>query len=77
MTRRERHVRIIENFGLESQSGRYYRDRLLARRGLAVFNDEAIRELARLLVSGQARQNKYNQENRERIARARAAGATA
>lgn len=66
MTRRERHERIIENFGLDSQSGRYYRMRLLARRGLAAFNDEAIRELATMLVDSRARQQRMNEENRKR-----------
>lgn len=69
MTRRERHVRIIENFGLDSQSGRYYRERLLAKRNLTAFNDEAIRELAAMLVSGRARSNKLNKQNRELAAR--------
>lgn len=66
MTRRERHERIIENFGLDSQSGRYQFQQLIARRKLDAFNDEAVRELATMLVEGRARQNRMNEENRRR-----------
>lgn len=65
MTRRERHERIIENFGLDSQSGRYQFQRLIARRKLGAFNDEAIRELATMLVKGRAHQKRINAENRK------------
>lgn len=64
MTRRERHIRIVENFGLDSQSGRYHLQRLMAKRKLAAFNDEAVRELATMLVSARANSNKINEQNR-------------
>jgi hypothetical protein len=46
MTRRDRHIRLVENFGLDSQATRYRRQHLVARRGLAAFTDEAICEFA-------------------------------
>jgi hypothetical protein len=69
MTRRERHIRIIESWGPLSRSNpslRYEFDGLIARRGLSAFTDEAIRELATALWHGRRRQNRMNAENRKR-----------
>lgn len=65
MTRRDRHVRILENFG--SDRVRYHRDTIMARLGLSAFTDEAIDAIARHTVSSHRRQQRYNRENRERI----------
>ncbi len=53
MTRRERHIRIIESWGEYSQAGQFYRQQLINRRGLKAFNDAAIEELARSLVDSE------------------------
>jgi hypothetical protein len=68
MTRRERHLNIIANWGsfaLRSQTLRYEFDCLIARRGLSALNDAAVRELATALVRARARQNRYNAENKK------------
>lgn len=64
MTRRERHIRIIESWR-DSSIFRFCRGRVVALRGLAAFNDETIEELARSLVDGRRRQQKMNKQNRE------------
>ena len=69
MTRRERHIRIIESHGLDSQSGRYHFQQLLSRRKLGALTDAAVEELARDLVDGHKRQQRYNREARERRAK--------
>jgi hypothetical protein len=71
MTRRERHIRIIESWS--SYSGefrgghtvRFHVDQILARRKFDALKDEAIEELARDLISSSKRQKKYNEEARK------------
>jgi len=65
MTRRERHIRIIESWGINSHLAIFYRQELLSQRGLGAFTDEAVRELATKLVKGRARQNRINEQNRK------------
>ncbi len=69
MTRRERHIRIVENFGLDSRWTRYAMQHLTAKRGIAdLLSDEAIRELATMLVQDYARQKKFSAENYRQMA---------
>lgn len=71
MTRRERHERIVRWF--DERSFRFARDRLLARRGLAAFTDEALEEFASDLWRTYRRIQEMNRQNRERAnAKARA-----
>lgn len=68
MTRRERHLNIIANWGsfaMRDQTLRYEFDCLIARRGLSALNDAAVQELATSLVRARARQNRLNAENRK------------
>lgn len=62
MTRRERHQRIIENFGRERE--RYHLAEVLARHGLSVLTDGGVEKLALSIVSSHKRQQRYNRENR-------------
>ena len=70
MTRRERHIRIIESWGnfRYSHQVRFCFQELMSRRGLAALTDEAVRELATDLVVSQRRHNRMNAENRKRAA---------
>lgn len=63
MTRRERHVRIIENHG-DNPSTRYEFDRVVNARKLGALNDEAVEALARALTASYKRQQRYNREAR-------------
>ena len=62
MTRRERHLRILENFG---RVGKYDRDRELSRLGYRAFTDEAIEALTKATVDGHRRSQRMNAENRK------------
>jgi hypothetical protein len=64
MTRRERHLRIIEWF--DDRHRRWQLDALLHRRKMTVFTDDAIEELAAALVRDYRREQKMNRENRAR-----------
>lgn len=66
MTRRERHIRIIESWGPHSTTYRFHRDETISRRGFAAFTDEAIEEIAARMVSAKRRQDRYNREARAR-----------
>lgn len=70
MTRRERHLRIIESWGKLGYSHilRFHFDGLISKRGLSALTDTAVRELATDLVRSRARQNRMNAENRKRRA---------
>jgi hypothetical protein len=67
MTRRERHLRIIENFGQDR--ARYHLSVMLARHGLSLLNDEGVEKVARSLVTGHKTQQRYNREARALRAR--------
>lgn len=70
MTRRERHERIIENFGgMTGTAGRFHLQGILARLGLAALTDDAIEKLTSEIVSSRKRQQRYNREHRERLKR--------
>lgn len=66
MTRRERHLRIIESFGRDCE--RYHLANVLARHGLSILTDEGVEKLTQAIVSGHKRQQRYNRENRARRA---------
>lgn len=66
MTRRERHIRIINSWGTFSSFVDNVEARMQAKLGLAAYTDEAIEEFARLLVEANKRQQKMNAENRAR-----------
>lgn len=68
MTRRERHIRIIESWGLYSHTYRFERDRVIGRMGYSAFTDEAIEAMAAGMVNGKRRQEKYNAANKARRA---------
>lgn len=55
MTRRERYLRILENFG---RVGKHDRDRVLSRLGYDAFTDEAIEALTKATVDGHKRHQK-------------------
>ncbi len=61
MTRRERHLHILENFG---RIGKYDRDNVLHRLGYSAFTDAAIEELAAATVRGHRRSQKMNAQSR-------------
>lgn len=65
MTRRERHLNILKSFGLDSQTVRYHRDRMIDRK-LTAFTDEAIEQLVRDVLGSYRRQQKYSAEARAR-----------
>lgn len=62
MTRRERHLRIIENFGRDR--ARRHLEQVIARHGLAALTDEGVEKVAKSLVSGHKLQQRYNREAR-------------
>lgn len=66
MTRRQRHLRIIENFGRDCE--RYHLAEVLARHGLSILTDEGVEKLTRSIVTSHKRQQRYNRENRARRA---------
>lgn len=66
MTRRERHLRIIENFGWDA--ARYYLELEAQRRGLAAFTDESVERIVRSLIGSRNRQARYSREAKERRA---------
>lgn len=66
MTRRKRHLRIIESFGWDWSHRAL--ERLLARMHLTILSDDGIEQLARLLLSELASHKKYAAENRRRLA---------
>lgn len=68
MTRRERHIRILDNFGGLRGSHRVKRefDRLLSIHGLDLLTDEAVEMLAARTVSSHRFSQRINRENRER-----------
>lgn len=74
MTRRQRHIRILDNFGgLESRSGcrrvKTELDHLLQTKGLNLFTDEAIELLASRTVASHRLSQRFIRENRARQAR--------
>jgi hypothetical protein len=66
MTRRERHLRIIESFGRDRE--RYHLAEILARHGLTLFTDEGIQKLTQSIVRSHKLQQKFNRDNRARRA---------
>ena len=73
MTRRERLLRIIENFGgTRNHIVHFHLKAVIARMGLDALTDEAIEALTHEIVSSHRRQQRYNRENRARIAKAMA-----
>jgi hypothetical protein len=71
MTRRQRHIRILDNFGgLAGLTGnrrvKWELDRLLSIHGLDLFTDEAIEMLASRTVSSHRFAQRINRENRAR-----------
>lgn len=64
MTRRQRHLRIIESFGRDRE--RYHLAEILTRHGLSILTDEGAELLARSIVTSHRRQQRYNRENRAR-----------
>jgi hypothetical protein len=65
VTRRERHLRIIENFGRDRE--RYHLAQVIARHGLTVLTDAGVEKVARSLVSGHKLQQRYNREARAKV----------
>jgi hypothetical protein len=73
MTRRERHIRILDNFdGLRMVTGcrivRSELDRLITRHGFELFTDKAIEMLTAATVRDWKRTQRMNRENRARRA---------
>lgn len=68
MTRRERHLRILESFGRD-RLWRAFRD-TNASTLLEMLSDEGVEKITRRIVSDHKRQQKYNAEYRAKIARA-------
>ena len=66
MSRRERHVRIIESWGVGSTTYCFYRDQVVNDREYSAFTDAAIEKIARLMVEGKRRQDRYNREAKAR-----------
>lgn len=66
MTRRERHLRIIESFGRDRE--RYHLADVLARHGLSLLTDEGIEKLTQSIVRSHKLQQRYNREARARRA---------
>jgi hypothetical protein len=71
VTRRQRHIRILDNFGgLKSLSGcrtvKFEFDRLLSVHGLELFTDEAVELLASRVVASHRFSQKLNRENHAR-----------
>ena len=72
MTRRERHIRILDNFGgLRSASGSRRvgakLDHLLYRHGLKLLTDEAVEMLASAVWNSYRRTQRMNREYRESL----------
>ena len=65
MTRRERHLRIIENFGRDRE--RYHLTQVIARYGLTILTDDGVKKVALSLVSGHKLQQRYNRESRAKV----------
>lgn len=66
MTRRERHLAIINNFGRESR--RWEFDSLMERLGTDALTDEAVEDFAASLVRSARRRAKMNAANRAIVA---------
>jgi hypothetical protein len=66
MTRRQRHLRIVESFGRDRM--RYHLAEVLARHGLDILTDEGVEILTRSIVTSLRFQQKCNRENRVRRA---------
>jgi hypothetical protein len=64
MTRRQCHLRIIEDFGRDRM--RYHLAEVLARHGLDILTDEGIEILTRSIVTSHRTLQRYNRENRAR-----------
>lgn len=62
MTRRERHLRIVESFGRDRE--RYHLADVIARHGLTVLTDKGVEKLAHSIVSSHKLQQRYNREAR-------------
>lgn len=62
MTRRERHLRIINDF--DEKSVRWAMQRLKARHGFDLLTDEAVELLARQVLSDYRRTQEMNARNR-------------
>lgn len=64
MTRRERHIRILDSFGgTHGLTGRQI-DSLIMKNGFSVFTDEAIEKLATNVVEGWNFTQRLNRQNR-------------
>lgn len=69
LTRRQRMLNIIENFGgIRSNRVQFHLDGLMAKEGLGALTDSAVENLAERIVSGHRHQQKLNRENRARVA---------
>jgi len=66
MTRRQRHLRIIEDFGRDRM--RYHLAEVLARHGLALLTNDGVETLVRAIVTSHKTQQRYNREARARRA---------
>ncbi len=67
MTRRQRLLNILENFGgLQHRSVKWELDRLLAKHGFELLTDDAIENLTTLVVRDWRRTQRMNRENRAR-----------
>jgi hypothetical protein len=64
MTRRQRHLNILENFGRDRT--RYYLAEVLARHGLSILTDDGIEKVTRAMVTSHKTQQRYNREARAR-----------
>lgn len=64
MTRRQRHLRIVESFGRDRE--RYHLADVLAKHGLSILTDEGIELLTRSIVNSHKVQQRYNREARAR-----------
>lgn len=66
MTRRDRLINIIDNFGgLNHRTVHHEFEHLMTKRGLAALTDEAVEELATRVVHGYRTQQRYNRANRK------------
>ena len=68
MTRRERHIRIINSWGPASSFAANVEASMQAKLGLAAYTDDAIEEFASMLVRSSRFQKKLNEKNRRRAA---------
>ena len=69
MTRRERHLRILESFGEDRVHFEFRHSG--TKELLSLLSDEGVAIITRRIVSDYKRQQKYNAENRARIAKAK------